>query len=215
MKPRAMLLCSLMILAMSAVTAWFYPSLPEVIPTHWNFAGQVDGHGPRWHLWLVGPGLMTGFLLLGAVLPWLSPKQFQVSSFASTYSYLMAVPIVLFAFIEIVMLSSALGGRLDMVRLLPAMVFVVLILVGNQMGKVRRNFFMGIRTPWTLASERVWYATHRLAGKLMVGSGLLGLFAVGLGAPHWLLLTVTLAWALVAVLYSLVCYKQLERAGQL
>jgi uncharacterized membrane protein len=211
MKPRALILCLLMILAMSAVTAWFYPALPEQIPTHWNLAGQVDGHGSRWQLWLVGPIMMTGFLLLGVALPWLSPRQFEVQAFASTYSYLMAVPVALFAVIEIIMLSSALGARLDMARVLPAVMFVVLILMGNPMGKVRRNFFMGIRTPWTLASERVWYATHRLAGKLMVASGLLGLCALWLGAPHWLLLAVTLAWAPIAVGYSLLLYKRLPQ----
>jgi uncharacterized membrane protein len=79
------------------------------------------------------------------------------------------------------------------------------------MGKVRRNFFVGIRTPWTLANQRVWYGTHRLAGKLMVGSGMLGLLTVWLGAPHWLQLIVMLAWAPVAVVYSLLLYKRLPQ----
>jgi uncharacterized membrane protein len=93
----------------------------------------------------------------------------------------------------------------------PALVFVILIVIGNPMGKVRRNFFIGIRTPWTLASEAVWYATHRLAARLMVASGLLGLIAVWLGAPHWVLLVLMTAWGLVAAGYSLLLYKRLPQ----
>ncbi len=214
MKPRVLMLCILMILVAAAATVYYYPSLPETIPIHWSLAGQVDGHGPRWHLWLAGPVMMTGILLVGVVLPWLSPKQFAVQGFASTYSYLIAVPVALLGCVEAIMLSAALGGTLDLRRLMPALLFVVLILIGNPMGKVKRNFFMGIRTPWTLASERVWYATHRLAGKLMVASGVLGLLAVWLSAPSWLQLLLGFAWAVVAVLYSLAYSKRLEREGR-
>ncbi|MTV39563.1 SdpI family protein [Duganella radicis] len=211
MKPRALLLCILMIVAMTAVTAYVYPSLPAWMPMHWNAAGQVDGYGPRWQLWLLGPVSMSGFLLLGMALPWLSPKQFEVQASGATYGYLMAIPVALMACVEVMVLCAALGVHVPVERVAPALVFIVLILIGNPMGKVRRNFFLGIRTPWTLASERVWHATHRLAGKLMVGSGALGLLAVWLGAPHWLLLAIMMAWAPVAASYSLLLYKRLPQ----
>jgi uncharacterized membrane protein len=211
MKPRALLLCILMILAMTAITAYYYPALPESLPIHWNAAGQVDGYGARWHLWLLGPGCMSALLLLAIVLPWLSPKQFEVQASGATYGYLMALPIALMAIIELVVLGAALGVRIEMARVVPALIFMMLILMGNPMGKVRRNFFLGIRTPWTLASESVWRATHRLAGKLMVGTGVLGLCAVWLGAPHWLLLALMLAWAPLASGYSLLLYKRLPQ----
>lgn len=211
MKPRALLLCILMILAMTAITAYYYPALPESLPIHWNAAGQVDGYGARWHLWLLGPVCMSALLLLAIVLPWLSPKQFEVQASGATYGYLMALPIALMAIIELVVLGTALGVRIEMARVVPALIFMMLILMGNPMGKVRRNFFLGIRTPWTLASESVWRATHRLAGKLMVGTGVLGLCAVWLGAPHWLLLALMLAWAPLASGYSLLLYKRLPQ----
>jgi uncharacterized membrane protein len=211
MKPRAILLCVLMILAMSAITAYYYPALPETIPVHWNAAGQVNGYGGRWQLWLAGPGLMTVMLLFSMAIPWLSPKKFEVQSFPGTYSYIMAAVVALFGGIELLMLCGAAGVHLETVRVVPALVFVILIVIGNPMGKVRRNFFIGIRTPWTLASEAVWYATHRLAARLMVASGLLGLIAVWLGAPHWVLLVLMTAWGLVAAGYSLLLYKRLPQ----
>jgi len=87
--------------------------------------------------------------------------------------------------------------------------------MGNVMGKVRRNFFIGIRTPWTLASEPVWNATHRFAARTLFVGGLLGLLAVILHAPFWLPMAAILTAALVPVIYSLVLYKQLERRGAL
>ena len=83
------------------------------------------------------------------------------------------------------------------------------------MGKVRRNFWIGIRTPWTLASERVWYATHRFAAKTMVVGALLSLAGVIAGLPLSLCLVLALAGAIVPALYSLAAYKRLERSGNL
>jgi uncharacterized membrane protein len=211
MKPRAIMLCVLMILAMAGVTAYYYPSLPEIIPVHWNAAGQVNGYGGRWQLWLAGPGTMTAMLLFAIAMPWLSPKKFEVQSSPETYSYIMAAVVALFSGIEMIMLCGALGVQLPTVRVLTVLLFVMLIIIGNPMGKVRRNFFIGVRTPWTLASEAVWYATHRLAARLMVASGVLGLLAVWLAAPYWLLLVLMSAWAPLAAAYSLLLYKRLPR----
>jgi uncharacterized membrane protein len=85
---------------------------------------------------------------------------------------------------------------------------------GNPMGKLRRNFYLGVRTPWTLASERVWNATHRFAAKTFVAGGLVGLVFSIVGLFLWAILA-TLVGALAPVVYSLVIYKQLERRGEI
>lgn len=211
MKPRVIMLCVLMILAMAAVTAYYYPSLPEIIPVHWDAAGKVNGYGGRWQLWLMGPGTMTGMLLFAMAMPWLSPKKFEVQNSPETYGYMMAAVVALFGGIEMIMLCAALGVHLDTVRVLVGLIFLVQIFIGNSMGKMRRNFFIGIRTPWTLASEAVWYATHRLAARLMVGSGVLGLLAVWLAVPYWVLMVLMAAWAPLAAGYSLLVYKRLPQ----
>lgn len=208
MKSRAILLCLLLIVAMSLVTAYLYPRLPAQLPVHWNFAGEVDGYGPRWQIWLLGPGAMGALLLLGMALPWLSPRQFEVQASGPTYGYMMAIPVLLMACVEALVLCAALGVPLAVHYIAPGLACTALILLGNPMGKVKRNFYLGIRTPWTLASERVWYATHRLAGRLMVASGLLGFAVLSVGAPHWALMLALTAWAPLAALYSLLCYKR-------
>lgn len=209
MKTRYLLFCFALIAAVCAATAYFWPQLPESVPIHWDASGNVNGYGPRAVLWLLGPGMMAMVALLGAAMPGISPRRFEIDGFESTYYYVSGVVVCLLAYVYALTLAATLHAQVPMGRAIPAGIFMLLILAGNPMGKVRRNFFMGIRTPWTLASERVWYATHRLAARLMVASGALGLFAVWLGAPTWALLALMLAWAPLAVAYSLLLYKRL------
>ncbi|MFS2134817.1 SdpI family protein [Duganella sp. Dugasp56] len=206
---RYLLLCLVLVAAACAATMYAWPMLPERVPVHWDIDGVVNGYGPRAALWLLGPGLISLMALCGALLPRISPRRFDMSGFEPTYYYLCGVVVCMLAYVYALVLAAVLHGAVPMQKAVPAGVFILLILIGNPMGKVRRNFFMGIRTPWTLASERVWYATHRLAAKLMVASGLLGLFALGLGVPHWALLALMLAWALLSAGYSLLLYKRL------
>ena len=88
-------------------------------------------------------------------------------------------------------------------------------LLGNVMGKVRSNFWIGIRTPWTLANQRVWYATHRFAAKTTVGGALLSFAGVLAGLPLWMCMAVLLAGPVIPAFYSLLVYRRLERKGNL
>jgi uncharacterized membrane protein len=129
----------------------------------------------------------------------------------------MLAAIALAGYITAVMLFAALTRHVDVSAALLAGVSLLLVFIGNLMGKVRRNFFIGIRTPWTLASERVWHATHRLAGRTIVLTGIVS-FAAALwgglaGTVAWLALV--LAGVLAPVVYSFVHYKALEREGAL
>jgi uncharacterized membrane protein len=93
--------------------------------------------------------------------------------------------------------------------------FLFFALLGNVLGKVQRNFYVGVRTPWTLASETVWVQTHRLAAWLFTGAGVLGLVIVLVGVPFYFAFGLILVAALVPVVYSLVLYKRLEKKGLL
>jgi immunity protein, SdpI family len=203
------------ILATLIGTLVAYPSLPSIVPLHWDAQGHINGWGPKWSLLLYGPGMMTFIVLMFAALPWLSPRKFEVDSFRTTYLYIMIVIVAMLAYCQVLILVTALGVVLDVSRAIEGGVFLLIALLGNVMGKVRRNFYVGIRTPWTIANEQVWNATHRFAAKTFFAGGLLGLIAVILRAPFWLPVTAILVAALVPVVYSLMFYKQLERRGGL
>lgn len=203
------------IIAVFVGIAVAYPQLPARVPLHWDAHGRVNGWGPKWTLFLWGPGMMAGFVVLFRALPWLSPKKFEVDSFRDTYLYIMVVIVSMMAYINLLTLAAALGMVLDISRAVIGGIALLVALLGNVLGKVRRNFYIGVRTPWTIASEHVWNSTHRFAAKTMFVGGLAALAVAVFGGPFWLALVAILAGSLVPVVYSLVLYKQLEHKGQL
>ncbi|MFZ0956628.1 MAG: SdpI family protein [Candidatus Sulfotelmatobacter sp.] len=202
-------------LAVLAGTLVAYPHLPAILPMHWNAHGQVNGWGPKWWLLLTGPGSIALVVLIFSALPWLSPKKFEVDSFRATYLYIMMMVVALLAYVQLLVLGAALGVALDMTRAIVGGICLLIALMGNVLGKVRRNFFIGVRTPWTIANEQVWNATHRFAAKTFFAGGILGLLAVLLRAPFWVPITAILIAGLSPAIYSLIFYKQLERQGNL
>jgi uncharacterized membrane protein len=190
-----------------------YPHLPSSIPRHWDIHGLPNGYSPKWTLYF-GPGLMAAIILLTSLLPRLSPKYFEVDSFRSTYLQVMLMTVGVLGYFHVVILWIGVGHSVNVLRAIGGGLCLLFVLMGNVMGKVRRNFFMGIRTPWALANERVWYATHRLAAKTFVLGGLAGFALIALGMYGWLFLAL-IAGALIPVPYSLYFYKQLERRGEL
>jgi uncharacterized membrane protein len=215
-------------LAASAYVYFFrYDRLPDQIAIHWNIGGEPDRFVPKgeaWmHFWLC-PLVMALIVALTIVLPWVSPKQFDVERFRPTWEYVMALVVGLFAFIHVALLTSTGGQTLPFGRFFVGGMMLFFALLGNVLGRVKRNFWMGVRTPWTLASEAVWNQTHRVAGWLWVAGGLagcLGVLALPLVAPvsQRTVLTGAFVWVMVLALYpfaySLVLYKRLEKQGRL
>ncbi|MGH7134389.1 MAG: SdpI family protein, partial [Pirellulales bacterium] len=192
------------------VAAWAaalaaYPYLPENVPIHWNIRGEVDGYGQKqWAVFLT-PGVMMALLGLFRVLPWLSPKPFTLDTFRGTYEFAVALTMGLMAYIHGLMLWAAWAGPIDLGRALIAGLCLFFALLGNVLGKVRRNFFMGVRTPWTLASERVWIDTHRLAARLFVAAGVIGFvlsLALGGAAAFMAAFALIMLAAFVPAVYS-------------
>ena len=196
-------------------TLMAYPHLPSLVATHWNLEGQANDYSAKWVLFLTGPGLMAGFMLFFRALSWLSPKHWEVDSFKITYLYIMLVLLSMMAYFHALVLWVGLGHPLKMGRAIMGGICLMFALLGNVLGKVRRNFYIGIKTPWALANQRVWNATHRFAAKTFVVAGLLGLALTVAGMSGWPTLASLISAALIPPIYSLVFYKQLERRGEL
>lgn len=214
MKKRFLPWAGLLLALTFGATILVLPQLPARIPSHWNAAGQVDAWGPPASLF-TEPALMLFLAFLWTVLPGISPKRFEVEGFEDTWWFGGIAVLALLAYVQAMLLWAATGGQVDMGRSLLGGIGALVLLLGNVMGKVRRNFWFGVRTPWSLADERVWYATHRLAAKTMVAGGLLAIGAALAALPPLAGLAVLLAGALAPALYSLVYYRRLQRAGGL
>jgi uncharacterized membrane protein len=214
MKNRYLLICAVIVLVTLAVTLALYAQLPANIPIHWNARGEVDAYGPR-HYVFGYTVLMVVFMLVWMLLPSSSPKRFSVDRFNATYWQICAIMVALFGYLECVLVWGAYSPTMPRTRAMCAGLAIFTGLLGNVMGKVRRNFWIGIRTPWTLADEHVWYSTHRFAAKTMVGAALLSIAALPAGLPVLACLALLMAGVLVPVVYSLLVYKRLEKGGRL
>ncbi len=214
MKHRYYLTGIILTAAALALPVILYPSLPDRIPTHWNVHGEVDGFGAKSWAVFLGPGLMAMMLLVFRFLPWLSPRRFEVADTGRpTYLYIMVVIVLLIGYVHFVSIAAAMGWAGDVGRAMVAGIFLFFALLGNVLGKVPRNFYIGIRTPWTLASERVWYSTHRLAARILVLAGAVGFVLVILTGWFVVAFALLIAALFIPVAYSLVCYKRLRRQG--
>jgi uncharacterized membrane protein len=192
-----------------------YPQLPAKVPTHWNIQGQIDGYGSKGTIFLM-PGVMVGLLGLFAALPTLSPKNFEVDTSRATFLFVMVLVIGMQGYIQAVILYAvAHGGHVDMNRAMFSGLFLFFALLGNVLGRVRRNFYIGIRVPWTLASERVWNDTHRVAAWVFVACGLAGFLIILAGLPILAAFAVLMIAVAIPTIYAFVHYKQLERRGAL
>jgi uncharacterized membrane protein len=200
----------LLIVALAGVTAGLYPNLPDPVPTHWSLSGKPDGFMPKPWGAIAMPLTMVGVYLLLLVLPRISPRGFAMDRFAETWGTVRGFLMLFLFFVGLIALLAAAGEPIPMDRALLIPMGLLLALLGNFMGKFTRNFFVGIRTPWTLANEEVWLRTHRLGGKVFVLCGL-GIAAAGLlGAPFSVVLAAVMVAALIPIVYSYVIYRRLE-----
>jgi uncharacterized membrane protein len=199
-----------LVVAGFAVVLPAYSGLPDPMPSHWNAAGQVNGWLPKfWGAFLI-PILMAVMWLIFLVLPRISPRGFEMEPFLRAWGVLKVTVLGLMLFLDVLILRAAKhSGELSSSVMFVG-IGILFAVIGNLLGKVTRNFFVGIRTPWTLASEEVWNRTHRLAGKLFVVAGLAVVASAFLGGTIWVMVVATGLASLISVVYSYVLYKRIE-----
>jgi uncharacterized membrane protein len=189
---------------------YLYPIMPDRVPIHWNIRGEVDGWGPKEVALFIMPGCMLFLFFLTMALPFVSPKGYDVETFRPTFNYVMALVTALEGYVHVVIVQGALHPHLDVGRWMTIGIFLLFGLMGNVLGRVKRNFYMGIRTPWTIASDAVWVATHRFGARVMVGTSVIGIIAVFAGIPMQLTIILLIGAALLPVAYSYFAYQRLE-----
>jgi uncharacterized membrane protein len=156
-----------------AASVFFYNNLPERIVTHWNFAGEPDGYGSGQTQAIVFPLLTIGMYILFLLLPYLDPKKERYEQFAKIYHIFKNIILALLAIVYFIMGLNGLGYNLPVSIIMPSLIGLLFIIMGNYLAKLKLNWFIGIRTPWTLSSEEVWNKTHRFGGKMFILAGLL------------------------------------------
>ncbi|HEX8512327.1 MAG TPA: SdpI family protein [Allosphingosinicella sp.] len=191
---------------------------PDVqLPTHWGLDGKPDGFSGKWGALLLPAAIIASLSLLFFLLPSLEPRREGLERSHGLYLWGWVALLLMGAIIQLAVVATTLGWSVDPARLIVGGTGAMLVLIGNQLGKSRSMYLIGMRTPWTLASEDVWIRTHRLAGKLMVAAGFAIAAAALIDLPaEWRMALVLGAIALSAVLpiaYSFLLWRR-ERAAQ-
>ena len=199
---------ALFILIAVLAALWLYPQLAAQTPTHWDLHGNVNGTMPRFWGAAFTPLLLLGLTLVTMILPVVSPRHFEIAPFAPVYYLLMLAVQGVILVIGLFMLMAGAGYAVPMPIIALCAVGVLFMVLGNYMGKLRKNFFIGIRTPWTLASDAVWERTHRLGGWVFVLAGLLLVLGAIVRAPSWVPVVVLILAVLIPCAYSYVIYRQ-------
>jgi uncharacterized membrane protein len=207
---RTNVLCFIFIGITVAVAAFLYPSLPEQIPTHWNLAGEVDDYTPKpWGV-MIMPLVAVMVFIIMKLIPIVSPKGFRTDQFKGVINIFTVVLVGFMSGIGLLVLLAATGRDVHINEMTYAGVGLLFIVLGNYMSKVRKNFFIGIRTPWTLASDEVWSRTHRLGGWMFVLIGFFLFINAFVRFPEGWLIGSIVVVALVPVVYSFILYRKIE-----
>lgn len=199
----------LLILSTFLLGLYLAPHLPERLPTHWNIRGEVDAYGSRAFVLYFQPLLTLGLYLLFLFLPLLDPRRANYTRFSGTYQFLKVLLVVFYTGLQLVVLATGLGYLADPTLFVRLGVPLLFVFFGNVMGQIKHNYFVGIKTPWTLASEEVWRRTHRAAGRLWVVCGLIGVLAAFLPSPTgaYLFFAALAAAAIVPIIHSYLLWR--------
>ncbi|MEP6571561.1 MAG: SdpI family protein [Gemmatimonadota bacterium] len=201
---------ALLALAASAGFSWWaFPQLPSQVATHFDLNGDPNGWSSPIVASVFIPLLGSALAAVFYVLPRIDPRATSYALHKPSYWTIVNAVLVLLAVTHVVMLGKALGWPVAFDRVAVVGVGLLLIVIGNLMTRLRPNWFLGIRTPWTLSSDTVWRKTHRLGGILLVLAGCF-LLAIGIANVRWrvagMILVVTLA-TLIPVIYSWMLWR--------
>lgn len=189
--------------------AWFQLPANAALPVHWGISGQADRYGSKAEGLLLTPFLTLGISVLFYFLPQLDPRGKNLLRSEQAYRAMWGMMLVFLLGLHTTTTLIALGFQINIEKVLMPSLGILFIVLGNFMGKIRQNYTMGIRTPWTLNSEEIWNKTHRFGGRVFVAAGALTLIASFLSRSLAIpVLILSLVGAgLAPVIYSYLLYR--------
>jgi len=205
---------SIIIILAVAISAYYFNGLlPDTVVTHWNVEGVADGWGDKNILVVFIPFLTIGLYILFRFLPRLDPKKENYIKFDSAYHAFKLLIIAFMAVIYFVSVYVNLGYDLSISNIVTWLVGGLFIIIGFLIKNVKQNWFMGIRTPWTLSNEDVWRKTHLMAQKVFIVGGILFLFIPYVSASF---VPVIFIFVIIMIIglsfgYSYWLYRKLEK----
>lgn len=209
------LVCALSVIASVVV----FQQLPvgAELPTHWGADGIADRHSAAWKGLVLPPAFMIVMLGVFSGLKWVEPRQENLNnSLRARDGFALAI-VLMVLLLQVGTIAVALGFEVPKSRMAVLGVGLALLIMGNFMGKTRSNFFIGIQTPWTLASEDIWRKTHRFGGKLSMFAGAVMIIAAWVLAEvsiKYVVFVIVLPAIFIPMVYSWWLWRQEQKQIQ-
>ncbi len=195
-----------------AASVYFYGQMPDVMASHWNERGEVDGYMPKfWALFLV-PVMSAAMLLLLVAIPKIDPLKANVAKFRKHYDRFIVMLLAFMLYIHLLTIIWSTGTSFNIMQAMSPAFGILFYYCGILVANAKQNWFIGIRTPWTMSSEKVWDKTHRLGGRLFRAAGIIA--CLGILAPDYaivLVLAPMIVFMAYAVVYSYLEHQKLQR----
>ncbi|MCM3734564.1 SdpI family protein [Bacillus cytotoxicus] len=199
------------ILISITILAWIisWPHLPNTIATH-RSGDTPDGYSSKLNGMLSMVGIMIGTYILLNVVSKVDPKKENYKKFSKSFAMITYSVLVVLFIANVDIIAAGLGYDLSINRFSGLLVGILFLVIGNYLPQCKPNYFIGIRTPWTLSNEEVWRKTHRFGGKVFIILGIIMCLSIFAPATwkSYIMLTVVLGGVVVTMLYSYFAYKK-------
>lgn len=204
------ILISAIIVLSFLVSGYFFPRLPEQVITHWGMSGNPDGYSSKAIGAFMIPAMMLLLFPLFYFLPRVDPLKENYKSFDKSYYFIIISIYKFLLVIHVILLLQNIGQKFDFAKVMIVIFSALFIAIGFGIKDLKRNYFAGIRTPWTISSDEVWGKTHKFGSRAMILGGIVGLFGLIVPQYGFLFGFVPLVLSvLVTVLYSYLEWKKL------
>jgi len=193
--------------------AYIWNDLPEEVPLHWNIRGDVDRYGSKYELLLIPILLPLLVYLIFLIVPKIDPKN-KIQTMGGKYQSLKALLTIFMSGLALFIIYAAHNDSVKNPNYIVLIIGLLFVFLGNYFKTIKPNYFIGIKTPWTLENETVWKETHGLAGKMWFVGGLmivLSSLILSKETNFTLFTIITVIIALVPVIYSYILFKQLGK----
>jgi len=206
---KSYLVIIVLILISFGLGAYFFPQMPDKMASHWNIKGEADGYMSKfWGLFLM-PIISIGLLFLFILIPKIDPLKENIAKFRKYFDGFIVLIMVFLFYIYLLSIAWNLGKRFDMGQMMVPALGILFYYCGILIENAKRNWFIGIRTPWTLSNESVWDKTHKIGGRLFKIAGIIAF--LGIFFPNYVLyfiLVPVLLAAFYTITYSYFDYQK-------
>ncbi len=189
--------------------AYIWNKLPEKVPMHWNIEGKIDRYGNKSELILIPILLPLLIYLIFLIVPKIDPKN-KIKNMGNKYQNIKILLTVFMSILALFILYTAKNKSFANPNYIILLIGILYIILGNYFKTIKANYFIGIRTPWTLENETVWKETHKMGGKMwLIGGFVIVLSSLILNKqPNFILfLIITGIITIIPIIFSYIRFK--------